>query len=430
MKEIVKVGLLGFGTVGGGVYQIINNHQEELRHRVGSAIQVERILIKDEQKERDIQVDPLLLTTRPEDILYDPEIDIVIEVMGGIEETKKMILEALRQKKHVITANKDLMALYGGELLATATEYRCDLFYEASVAGGIPIIRSLVDGLASDRVTKMMGIVNGTTNFILTKMTKESADYADVLKEAQALGYAESDPSGDVEGLDAARKMVILSQLGFHMKFTLNDVYVEGISQVTKDDIEYAGQLGYTVKLLGIAQRDEGQVEISVQPALLPNEHPLASVNNEYNAVYIYGEAIGETMFYGPGAGQFPTATAVVSDLVAVVRNMLLGVNGQHASLPQYETLLKSDTTICSKFFLRFHVKDQAGAFAQITTLFAENGISLEKLIQEPIGKQGLAEVVIVTHRTNREAYNRLLSQLNDLELVEKLQSSYRVEGE
>lgn len=430
MKDIVNVGLLGFGTVGGGVYQIILNHQEELRHRVGSDIEVKKILIKNEDKKRDIQVDPKLLTKQPEEIIHDPNIDIVIEVMGGIEESKRLIIEALKSKKHVITANKDLMALYGGEILAVASENDCDLFYEASVAGGIPIIRSLVDGLASDRITKMIGIVNGTTNFILTKMTKESADYETVLKEAQDLGYAESDPTGDVDGLDAARKMVILSTLGFHMKFSLNDVFVEGISKIKSEDIEYASQLGYTIKLVGIAQRDEGQVEISVQPALLPNEHPLSSVNNEYNAVYIYGEAIGETMFYGPGAGQFPTATAVVSDLVAVVRNMHLGINGQHAIMPHYETQLKKEDAIFSKFFLRFHVKDQAGAFSQITALFAENGISLEKLIQEPIGKKGLAEVVIVTHRTHRQAYSRLINQLNELDIVDGLQACYRVEGE
>lgn len=430
MKETVKVGLLGFGTVGGGVYQIIKNHQEELRHRVGSGIEVKKILVKNEEKQRSVQIESELLTTHIEEILQDSEIDIVIEVMGGIEESKTYILEALTHKKHVITANKDLMALYGGELLAVATENGCDLFYEASVAGGVPIIRSLVDGLASDRITKMMGIVNGTTNFILTKMTKELADYETVLKEAQDLGYAESDPSGDVDGLDAARKMVILSQLGFHMKFSLNDVFVEGISKIKQEDIEYANQLGYTIKLLGIAQRDNGEVEISVQPALLPNEHPLSSVNNEYNAVYVYGEAIGETMFYGPGAGQFPTATSVVSDLVAVVRNMHLGVNGQHAILPHYDTQLKSADTIFSKFFLRFHVRDQAGAFSRITALFAENGVSLEKLIQEPIGKQGLAEVVIITHQTNRKAFNRLLTQIKSLDIVNSLQACYRVEGE
>ncbi|WEG10830.1 homoserine dehydrogenase [Pullulanibacillus sp. KACC 23026] len=428
MKEIVKVGLLGLGTVGGGVYKIIRNHQEELCHRIGSGIEIKKILIKNEDKKR--EVDSRLLTKNSDDVLADPDIDIVIEVMGGIEESKRYILEALRQKKHVITANKDLMALYGSELHAFALENGCDLFYEASVGGGIPIIRSLVDGLASDRINKLVGIVNGTTNFILTKMTKEGADYNSVLKEAQRLGFAESDPSGDVEGLDAARKMVILSQLGFHMRFNLSDVYVEGITKIKPEDIDYAAQLGYTIKLVGIAQRDQGEVEISVQPALLPNEHPLASVNNEYNAVYIYGDAIGETMFYGPGAGQFPTATSVVSDLVAVARNMHLGINGQHTVLPHYETHLKKEETIFSKFFLRFHVKDQAGAFSQITALFAENGISLEKLIQEPIGIEGLAEVVIITHRTNRASYTRLISQLNDLDIVDCLEASYRVEGE
>lgn len=241
------------------------------------------------------------MTKNADEVIQDPDIDVVIEVMGGVEHTKEYILQALKAKKHVVTANKDLMAVYGTELLDAATENGCDLFYEASVAGGIPILRSLVDGLASDRITKMMGIVNGTTNFILTKMSKQGSPYGEVLKEAQELGYAESDPTADVEGLDAARKMAILARLGFSMHVDLEDVSVKGISEVTDEDISYSKRLGYTMKLIGIANRTRDKVEVSVQPTLLPDFHPLASVNNEYNAVYVYGEAVGETMFYGPG---------------------------------------------------------------------------------------------------------------------------------
>lgn len=233
-----------------------------------------------------------------------------------------------------MTANKDLMALHGPELLKTASENGCDLFYEASVAGGIPILRSLVDGLSSDRITKMMGIVNGTTNFILTKMTKEGSNFEEVLKEAQDLGYAEADPTADVGGLDAARKMAILSTLGFSMNVDLADVKVKGITGVTGEDIQYAEQFDYTMKLIGYAHRDGEKVEVSVEPTLLQKEHPLASVNDEYNAVYVYGEAVGETMFYGPGAGSLPTATAVVSDMVGIMKNMRLGVNGKARSIP------------------------------------------------------------------------------------------------
>lgn len=430
MKQQINIGLLGLGTVGSGVVHIIQAHQEQLQHQIGCPIQVKKILVKDFEKKRDVSVEREVLTDRPEDIINNDEIDIVIEVIGGVEETKEYIITALNNKKHVVTANKDLMALYGGELLSIAAENGCDLFYEASVGGGIPLIRSLVEGLSSDRITKMMGIINGTTNYILTKMTNEKASYDDVLKEAQALGFAEADPTADVEGLDSARKMVILSTLGFSMRIDLDDVSVEGISKVGLDDIEYAQQFGYTMKLIGIAESDNGRVEISVQPTLLPNTHPLASVNNEFNAVYVYGEAVGETMFYGPGAGQLPTATAVVSDLVAVVKNMRLGVTGKSVILPQYDKQLKEKHEIYSKYFLRFQVKDEAGAFSKISSLFADHEISLEKLLQLPVNDNGKAEIIVVTHQTTKQAYEEVVTKLRDLDVVYEVKSSYRVEGE
>ncbi|KXG09641.1 Homoserine dehydrogenase [Anoxybacillus sp. P3H1B] len=432
MENVAKpiaVGLLGLGTVGSGVVKIIENHQDQLIHQVGCPVVVKKILVRDVYKERDVQVNTSLLTTRADEVINDPEIDVIIEVMGGIEETRRHLLQALQQGKHVVTANKDLMALYGSELLATATENGCDLFYEASVAGGIPILRSLVEGLASDRITKMMGIVNGTTNFILTKMCKYGMPYEQVLAEAQALGYAEADPSADVEGLDAARKMAILARLGFSMNIDLEDVQVKGITDITEEDLDYSKRLGYTMKLIGIAHRDGDKAEVSVQPTLLPDSHPLASVSDEYNAVYVYGEAVGETMFYGPGAGSLPTATAVVSDLVAVMKNMRLGVNGRSAVAPQYEKRLKSRSEIFSKYFVRIHVKDEVGAFAKITAIFAEQGVSFEKILQLPLKEKGLAEIVIVTHRASQQAYEDILQRLRDLEIVHQVKSSYRVEG-
>ncbi|MBB6281825.1 homoserine dehydrogenase [Geobacillus subterraneus] len=430
MEKPIFVGLLGLGTVGSGVVKIIENHQEKLMHQVGCPVKVKKILVRDVHKPRDVAVDSALLTTSAADVIDDPDVDVIIEVMGGIEETKELLLRALRQGKHVVTANKDLMAVYGSELLRVAAEHHCDLFYEASVAGGIPILRSLVDGLASDRITKLMGIVNGTTNYILTKMSQNGASYEAVLAEAQALGFAEADPTSDVEGLDAARKMAILARLGFSMDIDLDDVQVKGITHVTEEDLTYGKRLGYTMKLIGIAQRDGNKVEVSVQPTFLPDSHPLASVHNEYNAVYVYGEAVGETMFYGPGAGSLPTATAVVSDLVAVMKNMRLGVNGHYAVAPQYEKQLKAPTEIFSKYFLRIHVKDQVGAFAKITTLFSKRGVSFEKILQLPLKEDGLAEIVIVTHNASQQDYEEILQQLGDLEIVERVQSSYRVEGE
>ncbi len=409
---------------------MIEGHQEELQHRVGCPVHIEKVLVQSLNKERLVPINRSLLTDQVDDIVNNPNVDIVIEVMGGIEETKKYILQALKNKKHVVTANKDLMALYGGELLEAALENGCDLFYEASVAGGIPIIRSLVDGLASDRIKKLMGIVNGTTNYILTKMDQEGRDYNDVLQEAQALGFAEADPTSDVEGLDAARKMAILSTLGFSMKINLEDVSVEGISGVTREDIEYGNQFGYKMKLVGLAQKDNGKVEVSVGPTFIPKSHPLASVNNEYNAVYVYGEAVGETMFYGPGAGQLPTATAVVSDLVASIQNMRLGVNGKHSITPQFDKSLKSPEEMKSKFFYRIHVKDEQGALSQITTLFAEYNLSLKQLLQNQLPKEGLAEIVIITHQASKKDDEAVYNRLRDLSVVHEIKSHYRVEGE
>ncbi|HHY71777.1 MAG TPA: homoserine dehydrogenase [Bacillus bacterium] len=430
MVKSISIGLLGLGTVGSGVVQIVERHQDKLMHQVGCPVEITKIAVKDLHKQRDIEIDPTKLTTDPNEVIENPNIDIVVEVMGGVEETRNYVIKALQNKKHVVTANKDLMAVYGIELLQIAADNGCDLFFEASVAGGIPIIRSLVDGLASDRITKMMGIVNGTTNYILTKMSQEGRAYEEVLKEAQQLGYAESDPTADVEGLDAARKMAILATLGFSMLIDLDDVKVTGISSINEEDLEYSKRLGYTMKLIGIASRDNDKVEVSVQPTLLPNSHPLATVNDVFNAVYVYGEAVGETMFYGPGAGQLPTATSVVSDLVEVMKNMRLAVNGRKYVAPQYTKSLKSDEEILSKYFLRIHVKDQAGAFATITALFSSYNISFEKILQLPLKKRGIAEIVIITHQANQKAYNEIMEKLITLDVVYDVKSSYRVEGE
>ncbi|MGE7603210.1 homoserine dehydrogenase [Peribacillus sp. NPDC097675] len=428
--KAISIGLLGLGTVGSGVVQIIESHQDKLMHQVGCSINIKKILVKDMTKDRLVDVDQSMLTANPEDILSNPEIDLIIEVMGGIEETREYLIEALKNKKHIVTANKDLMALYGPELLELATENQCDLFYEASVAGGIPILRGLVDGLSSDRITKMMGIVNGTTNFILTKMSKEGRAYENVLKEAQELGFAESDPTADVGGLDAARKMAILSTLGFSMNIGLHDVEVQGITEISEEDLRYSKKLGYTMKLIGVATRTGNRVEVSVQPTLLPEEHPLASVNNEYNAVYVYGEAVGETMFYGPGAGSLPTATAVVSDMVTVIKNMRLGVNGRSAVSPQYPKQLKDPTEILAKYFIRLHVQDEVGVLAKITNLFAEHGVGFDKILQLPLDVKESSEIVLVTHKAPMAAFDQIKAKLHDYNMVREVKSTYRVEGE
>ncbi|KMZ41778.1 MULTISPECIES: homoserine dehydrogenase [Bacillales] len=428
-KQSIKLGLMGFGTVGTGVVRIIEAHQEDLQKQTGLSIEISRILVQDAEKSRNISSMAGTLTTDPASLLDDPEIEVIVEVIGGIHPAKEYILGALERGKHVVTANKDLMALHGAEILEKAQEKGCDVFYEASVAGGIPILRALVEGFSSDRIAKMMGIVNGTTNYIMTKMSQEGAEYSEVLKEAQALGYAEQDPTSDVEGFDAARKMAILATLGFRVPMKLEDVDVKGISSVSKEDIAYGKQLGYEIKLLGLARRDGEAIEVSVQPTLVPKSHPLASVNGVFNAVYVHGEAVGETMFYGPGAGELPTATAVVSDLVTVVKNRKLGVNGRGMVAPYKEKVLKEDSEKFSKYFLRIVVADKRGVLAQITQLLADKNISLEQVIQQPFNNGREAEIIMVTHLSSKSDMDAVLAYMEQMDIVSTVQSCYRVEG-
>ncbi|REE69485.1 homoserine dehydrogenase [Paenibacillus taihuensis] len=428
MKPI-KVGLLGLGTVGTGVVRIVEKHQSDLESQVGSPIVIEKILVQNKDKARSISIDQHKLTDDVWEIIHNPEIDVIVEVMGGIELTRSYILEALSRGKHIVTANKDLMALHGPEILSKAQEHGCDVLYEASVAGGIPIIRTLIEGFSSDRIMKIMGIVNGTTNYILTKMSQEGADYSEVLKEAQALGYAEADPTSDVEGLDAARKMTILATLGFRANVALEDVDVKGISAISREDILYAKRLGYEVKLLGIAERQDDYISVSVQPTMVKRSHPIASVNGVFNAVYVYGEAVGETMFYGPGAGELPTATSVVADLVAVVKNLKLGVNGKQEKIAYKEKKLKTDEQIASKYYLLLHVADRAGVLARITQAFAEFEVSLESVLQQPNPSNPEAEIIIITHDANKASMKKVLNSLEDMEVVKTIKSVYRVEG-
>ncbi|HEY4553258.1 MAG TPA: homoserine dehydrogenase [Bacillaceae bacterium] len=429
MKDYISIGLLGLGTVGSGVVQLIRNHQDELIHQVGCEVKVKSILVRDAEKDRDIEIGQTCLTTNPQDVLEDPDVDVVVEVMGGIEEAHAHILKALKAGKHVVTANKDLIALHGPELQEAALNSQCDLFYEASVAGGIPILRGLSEGLVSDRIQKLMGIVNGTTNYILTKMDEDGLSYDTALKDAQDLGFAESDPTSDVEGLDAARKMAILARLAFSTNVDLDDVETEGISGVSTEDLNYGKKLGYTMKLIGMAHINHQHIEVSVQPTFLSQSHPLASVKNEYNAIYVNGEAVGETMFYGPGAGSLPTATAVMSDVIAVIKNMRLGVNGKSFVAPRFESELKTPEERLSKFYFRLHLKDEVGAFSKITTLFNELDISFEKILQTPLNKDELAEIIIVTHQVSLARFQKALMELRDMEVVKEVISYYRVEG-
>ncbi|RFA35824.1 homoserine dehydrogenase [Virgibacillus dokdonensis] len=430
MGNKVSIGLLGLGVVGSGIMKLIESQQEELVHQLGCSVEVKSVLVRNLDKVRDVNVQQTFLTTKPADILEDPEIDVVVEVMGGTEEAYHYTLEAFKAGKHVVTANKDLIALHGTALEETAREHKCDYYYEASVAGGIPILRGITDGLAADKIEKVMGIVNGTTNYILTKMTSEGMTYEAALKEAQDLGFAESDPTADVEGLDAARKMAILGRLAFSTDVALSEVEVNGIKDLELADLEYGRKFGYTMKLIGSAECEDGQMEVSVQPTLLSNDHPLAAVKNEYNAVYVYGKAVGETMFYGPGAGSLPTATAIVSDLITVVKNMRLGVNGNSSLKPRISATLRSSEQRSGQYYLRIHVKDQIGAFSEISTLFNDLHVSFKRILQTPMKQKNLAEIILITHQTSLATFENALKQLYELDVVQQIKSYYKVEGD
>lgn len=427
MKNEISIGLLGLGTVGTGVAKILQQHQQDLHHKLGVPVTIKKVLVRNHNKERLTSLNPEVFTTNIQEILNDPSLDIIVEVMGGIDGAKKAIEEALKSGKQVVTANKDVMAEYGHELLKLADAEKCDLFYEASVAGGIPIIRTLEDGLASDRISSLMGIVNGTTNFILTKMKKENMSYEDALAEATRLGYAEADPSSDVDGLDAARKMVILSSLAYSTEVHLDDVLVRGMKEIKDGDLEMAGKFGYTMKMVGSSKKDEEGIEVSVEPIFLANSHPLASVNNEFNAVYIYGDAVGETMLYGPGAGSLPTATSVVSDIIAACRNLLLEVNGKRVHSAQHERVIKPETSRYSKYFHRLLVKDEVGVLSKLTSIYSKNNASLQSVIQNPATNEGQAELILLTHQISRQQHSDVLK---DLEGTASVISHYRIEGE
>ncbi|MCM3758917.1 homoserine dehydrogenase [Sporosarcina aquimarina] len=430
MRKEIGIGLLGFGIVGSGVAKILHNHRDDLQHKLGVPVRIKRVLIKDKNKERNTELPKEAFTDQLDDLLNDDSIDFIVEVFGGTDDAKTAIERSLNAGKGVVTANKDVMAVYGKELLALADKNSCDLFYEASVGGGIPLIRTLEDGLASDRITSLLGIVNGTTNFILTKMKEEKKTYEDALAEATALGYAEADPSADVDGIDAARKMAILASLSFSSEVQLDDVFVRGMSVIEDGDLELAEQFGYTIKMAGSARKDENGIEVAVEPVFVKNEHPLASVNNEFNAVYVYGDAVGETMFYGPGAGSLPTATSVTSDIVAACRNLLLGVNGKRIHSFQYERKVKSDDQKFASYFHRISVQDEVGVLSRLSSIYSHNKASLATVIQHANPKRENADLIFITHAISRDQHLKVIEELKVAPEVNCVLSHYRVEGD
>nr|WP_325190285.1 homoserine dehydrogenase [uncultured Selenomonas sp.] len=426
MNESIKIALLGAGTVGGGVVRALSMNAEQIMARAGAQIEIKTILVRDAKKYRS-ELSGITLTDNFDAIIHDKEISIVVEVMGGIHPAKDYMLRAMAAGKHVVTANKDVIAEYLTELYAAANENGVDFLYEASVGGGIPIIKPLKECLTANRITEVMGVVNGTTNYMLTKMTEKHISYDAVLRRAQEKGYAEANPSADVDGLDAARKAAILASLAFDTVVGLEDVSVEGISHITEDDIEYGVNLGYAIKLLAVGRDTEDGIDIRVHPVFLPQTHPLASVKGVFNAIFVRGNIIGEAMFYGRGAGSLPTASAVTSDIIEIVRDIVSGTAGRiKYKIGQKKKLCPVEKTK-SSYYLRLVVVDEPGVLGEIATTFGKVEVSLKSVIQARQTEDGYAEIVAVTHIVTHAAASRAVEALKALSVVREVRSLIRV---
>lgn len=423
-KEI-KAALLGAGTVGGGVYKLVERRAAEMPDKAGAELKITKVLVKNLQKKRE-GIPSEVLTDDWEGIIHDPEISIVIELMGGVEPARTYILQALEAGKNVVTANKDLLAEHGQELMEAAERNHRDLCFEAAVGGGIPIIRPLKECLAGNEITEVMGIVNGTTNYILTKMTQEGWDFDDALKEAQRLGFAEADPTADVEGLDAGRKMAILASIAFHSRVTFKDVDVKGITKITAKDIQYAKEFGYTLKLLGVARNEGGKMEVGVSPMMIPSTHPLANVNDSFNAVFVHGDAVDDAMFQGRGAGEFPTASAVVGDLISVARDMQYDCCGRIGCSCYKNLSMKPAGEARHKYFLRLIVEDRTGILAGVAGVLGNNGVSINQVIQKP-AVNGVAELVVITDKVETRHLNDAMMIFGEMSMIREVASVIRV---
>lgn len=425
-NRTIKIGMLGLGTVGGGTLQILQKNGREIERKLGVGLEVKRIAVRDTGKKRPVAVDQELLTTKIDHVVRDPEIDIVVELMGGVGAARQAIIRALENGKFVVTANKDLMAQNGAELLAIAKNQGKNIFYEASVGGGIPLIRPLKHCLAANRIKKIIGIINGTTNYILTKMSLEGMEFAEALAEAQARGFAEADPASDVEGRDAAYKLNIMATLAFSALISMDDICTEGITEVKLRDIRYARELGYSVKLLAVAEEKEDGLVLRVHPALIPLSHPLASVENEFNAVFLQGDAVGEVMFFGRGAGALPTGSAVCADIMDAARIIKEEIeNGIMETDFTKKEVIPPHRQV-SRFYLRLKAKDEPGVFAKLATAFGDARVSLDMIIQKRSDAE-TAEIVLVTHNVEEGRFRQAVETLSAMPVISSINSILRV---
>ena len=432
--DSIKVGLLGLGVVGGGTWKVLRRNAQEIARRAGQTIEVTRIAVRDIEKARALVGSAIQVDADPFGLVRDPSIDIVVELMGGDTLARELVLEAIAQGKHVVTANKALLAKHGTEIFAAASAKGVVVAFEAAVAGGIPIIKAIREGLTANRIEWVAGIINGTTNFILSEMRSRGLPFATVLAEAQKLGYAEADPTFDIEGVDAAHKLTLLASLAFGSPVQFDRAYIEGISKLSADDIKLAERLGYRIKLLGITKRRPEGVELRVHPALVPAKSMLANVEGAMNAVLVRGDAVGQTLYYGKGAGEEPTASAVVADLVDVTR--LLTADPEHrvphlAFQPDAMSdipILSIDDVITS-YYLRLTVADQPGVLADIARVFANSGISIGSMIQQPSDLDASADLVFLTHETVERDVNAAITQIEALPFVRSSVTRLRMES-
>ncbi len=426
MDRPVRVGILGCGNVGAALIALLRGRQAEIRARTGLTLEVARVAVRSVARERPVAFDPGVVTHDAAAVVDDPSIDVVAELIGGIEPARELITAALKSGKPVVTANKELLANVGAELFAVADAAGVDLLFEAAVAGGIPLMRPLRESLVGERIRRVMGIVNGTTNYILTRMTEDGASYHDALAEAQSLGYAERDPTADVEGYDAGAKAAIIASVAFGARVVAGDVYHEGIAGITTADIAFAGRLGYVVKLLAIIEQTDGEIGVRVHPAMVPSDHPLASVRDSYNAVFVEGDAVGNLMFYGRGAGGAPTASAVLGDVVDAAANLRRGTCGSLGVLGK--AVIRPIDEVETAYYLTLEVADRAGVLAEVAGVFGRHGVSIKAMEQEGLGDE--ARLIFITHIARERAMQATLGALREIDAVDRVGTLLRVVGD
>jgi homoserine dehydrogenase len=431
-KKSINVGIIGFGTVGAGTAGILIENADIIRRRLGVPVKLRKIADLDIKRDRGVKLGDVALTNDAKEIIRDPDIDVVVELIGGYKPAREFILDAIAQKKHVVTANKALLAVHGEEIYAAAEKAGVTIGFEAAVAGGIPILKSLREGLAGNHIESIYGIVNGTCNYILTLMTNEGRKFEEVLKEAQAKGYAEADPTFDIEGIDSAHKLAILTMLAFGTPVKFDDLYTEGISKISPIDIEFARDLGYKIKLLAITKMVNGEVEARIHPTMVPGSFPIATVDGVFNALFVQGNAVGNTLFYGRGAGDMPTGSAVVADIIDIGRDLVSGCGHRmpvtsFRERQQLKVRKMEDITSC--YYLRFAAMDRPGVLSRIAGVLGKNNISIESVIQKGRGGAAAVPLVMMSHEAVERNVRAALNEINTMDCVDGPTMVIRVEG-